>query len=474
MTADGSGRDEEMTLLANRLAVAEETLRALLGGEVEAIVMDTGQGEQQIYTLETEERPYRHLVERMSEGAALADADGLIVYANQRLATLLGVPLERLLGRPFSDWLDEPERSLFIGRIADEGFDSHDEHTLRRLDGGRVPVLVGVSVTRESDGLLRCLTVTDLSPLKAQQQHMDRLNTELSDRLSELHQVNGELDVHRIRVEEANAELQVVNGEIRGFTAAAAHDLRSPLASIVGFSALLTQSWETFTEENRQRFVASIDRQSKNLSRLVDDLFTLASIEGGALITSPELIVLDEAIARCLELGSRENAKVTVSCSPDLTVRVDPQHLGRILDNYLQNAIKYGEKPVRIDASVLATWSRSGFLTTDRACRRSSCPGSSTGLPGPTLRPRKLRRAAALVSRSCAAWPRQTAVTSAMSPTFPTGRALCWSSLPARRQVREGSDLKSHGNNRLGDDPQAGVVVAGMLAHEPEGLIDGH
>jgi len=214
-------------------------------------------------------------------------------------------------------------------------------------------VLVGVSVTRESDGLLRCLTVTDLSPLKAQQQHMDRLNTELSDRLSELHQVNGELDVHRIRVEEANAELQVVNGEIRGFTAAAAHDLRSPLASIVGISALLTQSWETFTEENRQRFVASIDRQSKNLSRLVDDLFTLASIEGGALITSPELIVLDEAIARCLELGSRENAKVTVSCSPDLTVRVDPQHLGRILDNYLQNAIKYGEKPVRIDASRL-------------------------------------------------------------------------------------------------------------------------
>ena len=351
MTVDGSSRNEEMTLLENRLAVAEETLRALLGGEVDSIVMDTGQGEHQIYTLETDERPYRHLVERMSEGAALADADGLIVYANQRLATLLALPLERLLGRPFSDWLDESERSLFIGRIADEGSDRHDEHTLRRLDGSRIPVLVGVSVSREPDGLLRCLTVTDLSPLKAQQRQMDRLNTELSDRLSQLHQVNGELDVQRIRVEEANTELQVVNGEIRGFTAAAAHDLRSPLASIVGFSALLTQSWETFTEEDRQSFVASIDRQSKNLSRLVDDLFTLSSIEGGALPTSPEPVVLGEAIARCLELGSGDGASVAVSCSPDLVVRVDPQHLARILDNYLQNAFKYGEKPVRIDAS---------------------------------------------------------------------------------------------------------------------------
>src|SRR5664279_2136611 len=100
MMPGGSSRDQEITLLENRLAVAEETLRALRAGEVDAIVMNTGQGEQRIYTLETEERPYRHLVERMSEGAALADTDGLIVYANQRLATLLGVPLDeaRTLG----------------------------------------------------------------------------------------------------------------------------------------------------------------------------------------------------------------------------------------------------------------------------------------------------------------------------------------------------------------------------------------
>src|ERR1035437_3649893 len=151
MTAGGSSQDEEMTLLENRLAVAEETLRALLAGEANAIVMNTGQGEQQIYTLETEERPYRHLVERMSEGAALADADGLIVYANQRLATLLGVPLERLVGRPFSDWLDESERSRFIRRLATAASGGHGEHTLRRSDGGSMPVLVGVSVTRSAE-----------------------------------------------------------------------------------------------------------------------------------------------------------------------------------------------------------------------------------------------------------------------------------------------------------------------------------
>jgi PAS domain S-box-containing protein len=351
MTADESSRDQEIALLANRLAVAEETLRALRAGEVDAIVMDTGQGEQQIYTLETEERLYRHLVERMSEGAALADTDGLIVYANQRLATLLGVPLERVLGQPFSDWLDESERSRFIRRLATAASGEHAEHTLRRSDGGSVPVLVGVSITQEPDAVLRCLTVTDLSAQKAQQQQMDRLNAQLNERLTELREVNGKLDVERNRVEQANTELQEVNEAIRGSTAAIAHDLRSPLVSIVGFSELLTKSWETFTDEKRQTFVATINRQALNLSMLVDELSTSSSIEGGGLNTSPELIVLAEAIERCLELGSGDTGDVAVSCSGDLIVWVDPQHLERILDNYLQNALKHGAPPVRIEAT---------------------------------------------------------------------------------------------------------------------------
>ena len=351
MTADESSRDQEIALLANRLAVAEETLRALRAGEVDAIVMDTGQGEQQIYTLETEERLYRHLVERMSEGAALADTDGLIVYANQRLATLLGVPLERVLGQPFSDWLDESERSRFIRRLATAASGEHAEHTLRRSDGGSVPVLVGVSITQEPDAVLRCLTVTDLSAQKAQQQQMDRLNAQLNERLTELREVNGKLDVERNRVEQANTELQEVNEAIRGFTAAIAHDLRSPLVSIVGFSELLTKSWETFTDEKRQTFVATINRQALSLSMLVDELSTSSSIGGGGLNTSPELIVLAEAIERCLELGSGDTGDVAVSCSGDLIVWVDPQHLERILDNYLQNALKHGAPPVRIEAT---------------------------------------------------------------------------------------------------------------------------
>jgi diguanylate cyclase (GGDEF)-like protein/PAS domain S-box-containing protein len=195
MTAGGPGPDEVNALLEDRLAVAEETLRALRAGEVDAIVMDSGQGEQRVYALETQDRPYRLLVERMSEGAAIVDADGLISYANQQLATLLGVPLERLVGRPFSAWLEEPDRSRLIGQLTAAASGGDDEYTLRRLDGDSVAVRVGVSVADEPDGLVRCITVTDLSDQKARQREVSRLNAELTGRLAELREINTHLKV---------------------------------------------------------------------------------------------------------------------------------------------------------------------------------------------------------------------------------------------------------------------------------------
>jgi PAS domain S-box-containing protein len=360
MTAAGSGPDQALALLQERLAVAEETLRALRAGEADAIVMDDERGAQKVYTLETEDRPYRRLVERMSEGAALVDGNGLIVYANQWLATLLGVPLERLQASSFSDWLDEPDRASFDRRLAAPASGEHHEHTMRQADGGSVPALVGVSDAAGPEGLLRCVTVTDLSQQKGQQQQLDQLNAALTDRLAQLRQATDDLEVERIRVEEANAELQVVNAElekvnetIRVFTAVAAHDLRSPLVSIMGFSTILTEKWETLSEKDRTRFVSIIDRKSHDMSGIIDELLTASKIEGGALETRPELIVVAEAVSRCCEMTGEATARVSVSCSPDLVVRADPLHLQRIIDNYLQNALRYGEPPLRIEATRL-------------------------------------------------------------------------------------------------------------------------
>jgi PAS domain-containing protein len=83
---------DEPQALRIRLAEAEDTLRAIRQGEIDALVVEGPKGHR-IYTLEGADEPYRMLVEEMHEGAAVLTGRGDILYANTRFAALAGEPL---------------------------------------------------------------------------------------------------------------------------------------------------------------------------------------------------------------------------------------------------------------------------------------------------------------------------------------------------------------------------------------------
>ena len=203
---------------------------------------------------------------------------------------------------------------------------------------------VGQEQQRQGDGQRAMLNI--LEDLDTEKSRLESTQRALINMLDDL-------EVERRKVDRTNIELREVNEAMRSFIATAAHDLRSPLASMVGFSSLLTKNWPTLSEEKRLQFVTTIDRQSHKLTWLVNDLLTLSSIDGGVLNTQPERVVLADAINQCLSASGRDTSGVEVSCSPDLVVWADPVHLGRIIDNLVQNAFKYGEPPVRVDADRL-------------------------------------------------------------------------------------------------------------------------
>ena len=80
--------------LRRRLEEAEETLRAIQEGEVDALVLSKPQGEV-VFTLKGAEHPYRVFVEAMNEGAATLDPEGTILYCNNRFAEMLKFLLAR-------------------------------------------------------------------------------------------------------------------------------------------------------------------------------------------------------------------------------------------------------------------------------------------------------------------------------------------------------------------------------------------
>ena len=73
----------------SKLAEAQDVIRAIQAGDVDAVVVSGPEGEQ-VFTLKDAEYAYRALVEAMNEGAATLGADGTVLYCNQRLADLAG------------------------------------------------------------------------------------------------------------------------------------------------------------------------------------------------------------------------------------------------------------------------------------------------------------------------------------------------------------------------------------------------
>ena len=96
--------------LRSRLRAAEDTLRALRAGEVDALVV-TRAGDERVVTLQGADLPYRILLDQMYAGAVTLTPQGIIVYCNQRFADIVRTPLARVIGsnlRRFVPPTDQP------------------------------------------------------------------------------------------------------------------------------------------------------------------------------------------------------------------------------------------------------------------------------------------------------------------------------------------------------------------------------
>ncbi|WP_151087877.1 ATP-binding protein [Hymenobacter baengnokdamensis] len=104
MTPTAADLARENEELRHQLREAEELIAAVRTGAVDALAIHGADGPR-IFTLESADHGYRHLVEQMSEGAVLLAADGFVLYCNAALAQVLGCPLSDILGHAFTDFI---------------------------------------------------------------------------------------------------------------------------------------------------------------------------------------------------------------------------------------------------------------------------------------------------------------------------------------------------------------------------------
>ncbi len=144
--------------LKSRLAEAEETLRALRSGEVDALVVD-GQSGPQIFTLKSAAEPYRLLVEQMREGAVTLSQQGIILYCNEAFAHIIGKSAPGIIGSSVLDYLGERD----FKHLADHRGCRGCEMSVRRIAGGYAAVTVSsVPLLVDGEAVISAV-VTDLT-----------------------------------------------------------------------------------------------------------------------------------------------------------------------------------------------------------------------------------------------------------------------------------------------------------------------
>src|SRR5262249_25056343 len=123
-----------------------ETLQAIRGGSVDAVVVSGPDGDK-VYTLQGAEHPYRMLVEAMNEGAATLDQNGVVLYCNARFGEILGVRLEKLIGTSLSGHLAEKEQKDRLRDLLAEGGKktAHGQIAMVSFDGRKQQVRLSLS-----------------------------------------------------------------------------------------------------------------------------------------------------------------------------------------------------------------------------------------------------------------------------------------------------------------------------------------
>lgn len=189
--------------LRARLTEAEETLRAIRSGEVDAVVVAGDHGPR-IFTLEGAEHAYRVLIESMNEGALTLASDATILYANECFARMVRSPLEQVTGGSLRRFLSPEDRATLrplLKRAAKAG--SKVPVRLTAADGSSMPAqisirplegkngdraTVGMVVTdmtaaRRNEELLRALS---RGLVQAQEDERGRVALDLHDNITQL------------------------------------------------------------------------------------------------------------------------------------------------------------------------------------------------------------------------------------------------------------------------------------------------
>jgi PAS domain S-box-containing protein len=138
------------------------------------------------------------------------------------------------------------------------------------------------------------------------------------------------------------------------FISIASHELRTPVATIKGFSQIIYRYVKDSPDELLKSYISKMESQVDRLTQLLDGLLDVSKIQSGMLALEKEKFDINELVKEITEDVSRINDgyKISVSGSSDKKVVADKYRIGQVITNLLSNAIKYSPRSKKVVVGV--------------------------------------------------------------------------------------------------------------------------
>ena len=345
-----SGPISRITAMARSLSRGDLSARVTVESHDEMGMLARSMNEmrdslaEQLSTIDRQRRTLESLLVQLREGVIVAGSDGRVLLMNPAAARMLGIG-SRVATRPES----------FIGKPVEQCVLHHDlqQMLLRSLrgeaestggdetDAGTTTRKISVHRGEEDGALVLLATASDiLLPDEGRDRdHSDESRT--PGRIVVLTDITELTRMIRVRTD---------------FAANASHELRTPLSAIRGAVETLSSLDWTKDQDAARQFLGMIDRQSSRMQQMVSDLLDLSRIESSPGQFKPQNLnlytVLGDLRSRFEERLAEKKLDWAVNLPPGLTtVTVSPHLLRCVIDNLVDNAIKFTEPGGRISVA---------------------------------------------------------------------------------------------------------------------------
>ncbi|MFZ2329672.1 MAG: response regulator, partial [Rhodoferax sp.] len=260
------------------------------------------------------------LLEDSPSAVTMVDMDGHVVFANRRLADMLGVTLEQLKRRKGSEfWASIEERDAFLQQFRTEGRVDDYEARFRDSKGKEIWVLLNARWTQQGDQRLLLNWMYEITERK-----------------------QAELEIRKARqlAEEATKAKS-------DFLANMSHEIRTPMNAIIGMSHLALQ---TNLDKKQRNYIEKVHRSGENLLGIINDILDFSKIEAGKMSMETIDFRLEDVMDNLANLvgmkAEDKGLELLFNAAADVPTALqgDPLRLGQILINLGNNAVKFTDK----------------------------------------------------------------------------------------------------------------------------------